>query len=89
MVVLVIIASFWDSKVLFPTQGKQVSNGPLRGSKEPPKATLMVDPLEAKRLAAVEWKLLQERAAFQVSFTTLYLQVFLSGNLMTNRRTLA
>lgn len=30
----------------------------------------MVDPLEAKRLAAVEWKLLQEREAFQVSLPT-------------------
>jgi len=45
--------------------GKVVANGPLRGSKEPPKVTLMVDPLEAKRLAAEEWTLLQERAAFQ------------------------
>jgi len=55
---------------LLPTQGRQVANGPLRGSKEPPKATLMVDPLEAKRLAAEEWRLLQERAAFQVTFAT-------------------
>lgn len=55
----------------FWIQGKQVSNGPLRGSKEPPKQTLMVDPLEAKRLAAVEWKLLQERVAFQVSLIVL------------------
>jgi len=49
-------------------QGKVVANGPLRGSKEPPKVTLMVDPLEAKRLAAEEWTLLQERAAFQVRY---------------------
>ncbi|XP_024390199.1 uncharacterized protein [Physcomitrium patens] len=43
----------------------QVSNGPLRGSKLPPKKPVMVDPLEAKRLAALEWKQLQERVAFQ------------------------
>ena len=55
----------------FWLQGRQVSNGPLRGSRPAPKETLMVDPLEAKRLAAVEWKLLQERAAFQVSFKAL------------------
>lgn len=30
----------------------------------------MVEPLEAKRLAAEEWKLLQARAALQVSFIT-------------------
>ncbi|KAG0580886.1 hypothetical protein KC19_4G207700 [Ceratodon purpureus] len=45
--------------------GKPISNGPLRGSRSAPKETLMVDPLEAKRLAAVEWKLLQERVVFQ------------------------
>jgi hypothetical protein len=30
----------------------------------------MVDPLEAKRLAAEEWELLQARAALQVFFIT-------------------
>jgi hypothetical protein len=30
----------------------------------------MVDPLEAKRLAAEEWNLLQARAALQVFFIT-------------------
>jgi hypothetical protein len=65
----------FSSKIFVVTylwiQGKKASNGPLRGSREPPKETLMVDPLEAKRLAAVEWKLLQERVAFQVSLTAL------------------
>ncbi|CAK9864481.1 unnamed protein product [Sphagnum jensenii] len=40
-------------------------NGTFRGSRKQTKEVIMVDPLEAKRLAAEEWKLLQARAALQ------------------------
>ncbi|CAK9204336.1 unnamed protein product [Sphagnum troendelagicum] len=40
-------------------------NGTFRGSQKQTKEVIMVDPLEAKRLAAAEWKLLQARAALQ------------------------
>jgi hypothetical protein len=45
-------------------------NGTFRGSRKQTKEVIMVDPLEAKRLAAEEWKLLQARAALQVFLTT-------------------
>ncbi|CAK9868253.1 unnamed protein product [Sphagnum jensenii] len=41
------------------------SNGSFRRSRKQTKEVIMVDPLEAKRLAAEEWKLLQVRAALQ------------------------
>ncbi|KAH8933326.1 hypothetical protein BDL97_18G024800 [Sphagnum fallax] len=41
------------------------SNGSFRRSRKQTKEVIMVDPLEAKRLAAEEWKLLQARAALQ------------------------
>jgi hypothetical protein len=40
-------------------------NGTFRGSRKQTKEVIMVDPLEAKRLAAEEWKLLQARAVLQ------------------------
>jgi hypothetical protein len=46
------------------------SNGSFRRSRKQTKEVIMVDPLEAKRLAAEEWKLLQARAALQVFFIT-------------------
>jgi hypothetical protein len=46
------------------------SNGSFRRSRKQTKEVIMVDPLEAKRLAAEEWELLQARAALQVFFIT-------------------
>jgi hypothetical protein len=41
----------------------------FQGSWKQMKEVMMVDPLEAKRLAAEEWNLLQARAALQVFLT--------------------
>ncbi len=42
----------------------------FQGSWKQMKEVIIVDPLEAKRLAAEEWNLLQARAALQVFFIT-------------------
>jgi hypothetical protein len=55
---------FW---ILLELMGSPMAQ--FQGSWKQMKEVIMVDPLEAKRLAAEEWNLLQARAALQVFLT--------------------
>ncbi len=70
IVVLCPLIASWFLKVLGIVGAYGQLNGTFRGSRKQTKEVIMVDPLEAKRLAAEEWKLLQARAALQVFLTT-------------------